>query len=69
MPKPVNRSLKAWINLLQSYAAFAVLLSLTFLLASCHRHSLLQGYLEGEYIYLSSNYSGVLKQLLVSRGQ
>lgn len=48
---------------------WTLLLSLSFLLSSCHRHPVLQGYLEGEYIYLSSNYSGVLKQLAVSRGQ
>lgn len=38
-------------------------------LSGCHRHEVLQGYLEGEYVYLASNYSGILKDLAVSRGQ
>ncbi|HVV69542.1 MAG TPA: HlyD family efflux transporter periplasmic adaptor subunit [Gammaproteobacteria bacterium] len=50
---------KHWILLV------VILLLLT---AGCSRQERLQGYIEGEYINLSSNYSGILKQLLVSRG-
>jgi HlyD family secretion protein len=34
----------------------------------CSSREGLQGYLEGEYINLATNYSGILKQLLVLRG-
>ncbi len=37
-------------------------------LVGCSRETSLQGYIEGEYIYLASNYSGILKQLYITRG-
>lgn len=40
-----------------------------FVLASCQRQAPLQGYLEGDYIYLASNVSGTLTKLWVTRGQ
>ncbi len=44
-------------------------LILFLLISACSsEHNKLQGYIEGEYINLSTNYSGILKQLLVSRG-
>lgn len=46
-------------------------LSLAFLIAGCSRHSgtPLQGYIEGEYIYVSSNVAGRLLEMNVVRGQ
>ena len=38
------------------------------LLVACSRQETLQGYLEGEYINLASNYPGTLQQLLIFRG-
>ena len=40
-------------------------------LAACSRHEApsWQGYVEGEYVYLSSSQSGTLTQLDVQRGQ
>lgn len=41
----------------------------TLSLIGCERQQRLQGYLEGEYIYLASNASGILKELAITRGQ
>src|ERR1700722_18560858 len=47
---------------------YGITIALLCILAACSRENRLQGYIEGEYIYLSSNYSGILKQLLITRG-
>jgi HlyD family secretion protein len=49
----------------------AILIVLIALVSSCHRnqHLTVQGYVEGENIYLSSPYSGILKNIKVQRGQ
>ncbi len=47
-----------------------VFISLLLLLYGCkEQHTQYSGYVEGENIFLASPYSGVLKQLLVQRGQ
>lgn len=47
---------------------YGITIALVCILTACSRETRLQGYIEGEYIYLSSNYSGILKQLLITRG-
>jgi HlyD family secretion protein len=47
---------------------YGITIAIFCVLAACSRETRLQGYIEGEYIYLSSNYSGILKQLLITRG-
>src|SRR3990167_10927109 len=46
------------------------LLIATGVLIGCsqQKHTLLQGYIEGQFIYLSSNESGILKSLPINRG-
>src|SRR5262245_15513406 len=46
---------------------FALIIAVTAL-SGCSRQQHLQGYLEGEYINLAVDYSGILKQLLITRG-
>ena len=42
---------------------------LILVIGGCHKESSqLQGYVEGRFAYISSNFSGVLKQLVVERG-
>lgn len=47
---------------------YAVIILIALLMTGCSRNPPLQGYLEGEYIYLAVNFSGILKQLLIFRG-
>src|SRR5262249_48421307 len=47
---------------------YGITMPMLWILAACSHETRLQGYIEGEYIYLSSNYSGILKQLLITRG-
>lgn len=47
---------------------FACMMAL-FMLMACSKRQHYQGYVEGEYTYLASPYSGVLKELAVQRGQ
>lgn len=46
------------------------LLLATTLLANCssHKRTLVQGYIEGKFIYLASTQTGILKSLLIHRG-
>jgi HlyD family secretion protein len=53
---------------LKSLALPLLLLTSLFLSGCTQNERSLQGYLEGEYTNLSTNFPGVLKQLLVSRG-
>src|SRR3990167_6206395 len=39
-----------------------------FCLTACHQKTSYQGYIDGEYRYMSSYYAGTLKQLLITRG-
>lgn len=50
---------------------FVFLILFVYLLSSCKNtdHPKIQGYVEGENIYLSSPYSGILETLNVTRGQ
>ena len=45
-----------------------ILLFTISLLGCFGKHTHYQGYIEGEYIYLASGFSGTLKQLDISRG-
>ena len=56
---------------LRTFKILFILCTPLFFCISCSRHSenTLQGYIEGEYTYISSGVSGTLFTLDVSRGQ
>lgn len=64
MSLPTLRMLS--VSRFSKHSLFISLLLLS--LVSCSKNPPLQGYLEGEYINLAANYPGILKKLLVFRG-
>lgn len=58
------------IQFLQRWYLTSLIISLSFLLLSCSsQEEHYQGYVEGENIYLTSSENGILKELLVQRGE
>jgi HlyD family secretion protein len=62
-PKPGINGIRLKVRLLIAFA-------LTVVLAGCQRHSgdAVQGYVEGEFVYVASPFAGALETLAVQRG-